>query len=459
MPEEHPDTEPSSAAGAPAPADAGRVVGAGSTPGRGASPKPGHFLPGGAGDILTEGDRARAAERRQSLDLGKARALSAPPDPTLRKKARPLLPDPGTETAFGAPPPAPLAGAPVTPLAGTRRTGRSRPVGWHSPSSRTGAGGQFSAEPPPITPARQYSKAVIAGLSAFALLLVTGGTIAGFKLINSYDSVDSPMARPTVKKSREPLPIPADPTVTVTVQPVPDLERLRENKLYAAGKIAAVNCKEPAIRPNSQSAILNYYKALLPCLNKAWAPVVKKAGYEFSPPKVVLQSKQVAASTCTGDAETAYYCPADHAIAIDWQDDLKNYKEDPLGARVWMMDTMAHEYGHHVQELTHILNAAWSRKGWAKTQAEKLEWSRRTELQATCLGALFLGANKKSMGFTGEKLEMWEWQTQHSGDEYNPKKIPDHGSRKNQWLWAGPAFKSTNLASCNTYTASAKRVS
>ncbi|MGW1346547.1 neutral zinc metallopeptidase [Kribbella sp. NPDC002412] len=457
MPEEHPDTDPSAPAGAPPPADPGRVA-AVTGPGtaRSVSPKPGHFMPGGAGDILTEGDRARAAERKQSLNLGKARTLG-PIDPTLRKTARPLPVDPGTEPGFGAPPPAPLPGAPLTPLAGTRRAGRSRRVGWHSPYSGTGA--QYSNEPLPTTPARQNSKAVIAGLSALTLVLLTGGTVAGFQLINSYDSVDSPMARPSVKKTEAPLPVPADPTVTVTVTPVPDLDRLRKNKLYTVGKVASVNCKEPAVKPNTQSAILNYYKALLPCLNKAWEPVVTKAGYEFVPPKIVLQSKQAPASTCTGEAETAYYCPADHAIAIDWQDDLKNYKEDPLAARVWMMDTMAHEYGHHVQELTHILNAAWSRKGWAKTQAEKLEWSRRTELQATCLGALFLGANKKSMGLSGEKLEMWEWQTQHSGDEYNPKKVRDHGSRKNQWLWASPAFKSTATASCNTYTAAAKKVS
>src|SRR5262249_46690779 len=103
--------------------------------------------------------------------------------------------------------------------------------------------------------------------------------------------------------------------------------------------------------------------------------------------------------------------------------------------------------------------AADSREGWAKTKAEKLEWSRRTELQADCLAAAFLGANKKSLGLSGRKLDLWEWETQHSGDEYNPKKVRDHGSRKSQWLWSGPAFKSTSPASCNTFTAPAAKVS
>ena len=59
-------------------------------------------------------------------------------------------------------------------------------------------------------------------------------------------------------------------------------------------------------------------------------------------------------------------------------------------------------------------------------------------MQASCFGAAFLGANKKALGLTGDKLDLWEWETQHSGDEYNPKKVRDHGSRKSQWLWAGP---------------------
>ncbi|GAB2675393.1 neutral zinc metallopeptidase [Kribbella swartbergensis] len=470
MPEEHPDTDPSSTAGASTPADPGMPAGGApdggpapglAAPGSGTArsggglPKPGHFLPGGAGDILTEGDRVRAAQRRQSLGLGKARALG-PLDPSLRKTARPLPPAPGTETSFGAPPPTPL-GAPVTPLVGTRRTGRARPVGWHEPSSRNGA--QFSAEPPPITPPRQYSKAVIAGLSVLALVLVTGGTVGGFKLVNSYDTVDSPMARPSVKKSEAPLPVPADPTVTVTVQPVPDLVRLRKNELYTVGKVPAVNCKEPAIKPNSQSAILRYYNAMLPCLNKAWEPVIRKAGYDFRPPKVVLQSNQAPASTCSGEAETAYYCSADESININWKNDLAGYKEDKLAARLWMMDTLAHEYGHHVQEMTEIITASFSRQGWAKTKAEKLEWARRRELQASCLAAVFLGANQKSLGLSGAKLDLWEWQVQHSGDEYNPKKVRDHGSRKSQWLWAGPAFKSASPASCNTFAAPASKVS
>jgi predicted metalloprotease len=425
-----------------------------------AAPAPGHFLPGGAGE--TSSDAGTAPVRpinRPPLGLGKARPVQGELDPSL-KKAAPPRPPVGGE--YGAPPPAPLPGAPLVPLQGKRQPGGSPRVGWHSTSTRSApqfAAGRTGMNPSELQPPRRFSKPAIVGLCLLLLVVLGGGGIASLKLIDSYDSsVQNPLSRPSVRQSQEPLPAPPQPTVTVTVQPVPDAVRVKQNKLYTVGKVPSVNCTEPAIKPNSQSAILRYYQALLPCLNNAWAPLVRKAGYPFRAPRLTLLSKQTS-SSCTGETSIAYYCGADESINMDWQYDLKNYRQNPLGARTWMMNTLVHEYGHHVQFLTNISISSESREGWAKTEAAKLEETRRLELQATCLGAAFLGANKKSLGFTGEKLGTWKFQIQHSGDEYNPKKIRDHGSRKVQWTWAGPAFKSANPASCNTYTAPAARVS
>ncbi|WP_410789711.1 neutral zinc metallopeptidase [Kribbella sp. C-35] len=415
-------------------------------------PGPGHFASGEP----AAGTRPLTLKSAQPGGLGRARSVSLDDTP-VRRKARPLPTEPGTTSEYSGPPVAPQTGVPLTPLTGTRRVGGPRPSGWHSNPSRSGA--QFTTEPPPAAPPRQYSRPVIAGLSILVILLLTGATIAGFRLVDSYGNVENPLAQPSVRKSQAPLPVPPNPTVTVTASVVPDLVRLRQNEIYAAGKVASVSCKEPAIKPDSQSAILRYYRALLPCLDKAWAPVLKKAHYPFRSPKVVLQTNQTTAASCTGEKNVAYYCPSDESIYVSWKADLKDYKDDPLSARVWMIDTMAHEYGHHVQNLTEMLTASWSREGWAKTKAEELEWSRRTELQASCFGAAFLGANRKALGLSGRKLELWEWQTQHSGDEYNPKKIRDHGSRKNHWLWSEPAFKSADPKLCNTFTAPAAKVS
>ncbi|HEY3563242.1 MAG TPA: neutral zinc metallopeptidase [Kribbella sp.] len=434
------------------------------------TPQPGHFLPGGTGEAAP-GTQPLTLRTAQPAGLGKARS-TAFDESSVRRKARPLPTDPDTESEYSGPPAAPLTGPPPTALTGTRRVGGPRATGWGSTASRTrfgsgsgagsgsgsGSGGQFSVEAPPVRPPRQISRPVIAGLSILVVVMLTGAAVGGFKLVNSY-GVERPLSQPSVKKSEAPILAPPDPTVTVTVPGIPDLVRLQKNTIYTSGKVATISCREPAIKPDSQSAILRYYKALVPCLDKAWAPVLKKSGYPFRAPKVVLQTNQNTSASCTGELNVAFYCPADESIYVSWKKDLKYYKAEPLAARVWMIDTMAHEYGHHVQNLTEMITASDSRAGWAKTKAEELEWSRRLELQASCFGAAFLGANKKALGLTGRKLDLWEWETQHSGDEYNPKKVRDHGSRKNHWLWAEPAFQAADPKVCNTYTAPAAKVS
>ncbi|MEV6282686.1 neutral zinc metallopeptidase [Kribbella sp. NPDC051770] len=383
--------------------------------------------------------------------MSKAKPLSDA-QPTQRKGA-PLPTDPG-QTGYGAPPPAPLPGAPSTPLTGTRQRGGARPVGWNSPSSRRPP--QFT-DTTPAAPVRRLPQPVLVSAAVVGVVALIGAAILGYRAMDTFDTVANPLANPSAKQTEVPL-APPRPTVTVTATPVPDAVRVKQNGLYKAGKVAAVNCTAPAVKPSTEAAALRFYQAILPCLNRAWAPLVRKAGYEFRPPKVVLWAK--GQTSCTGEpTDVAFYCGDAETITMRGDQDSKLFRQDATSGRIHAMDTLAHEYGHHVQMLTNILISSSSRKGWAKTEPAKLEESRRLELQASCLGAAFLGANKTALGITGQRLETWEWQTKHSGDEYNPKKVRDHGSRKNNWLWSGASFKTTNPASCNTFTAPAAKVS
>ncbi|MEV5963169.1 hypothetical protein AB0L70_15480 [Kribbella sp. NPDC051952] len=92
-----------------------------------------------------------------------------------------------------------------------------------------------------------------------------------------------------------------------------------------------------------------------------------------------------------------------------------------------------------------------------RTVSGQLEIQRRKELQASCLGAAFLGANKRAFRLTGARLAIWQDIVHHVGDEYG--KVRDHGSRKNHAYWTIQAFNTTNPSVCNTFTAPSKRVS
>lgn len=413
-------------------------------------PKPGHFLPGGAGETAEPTTPARPISAGKSP---KTEPLSVQSFSVPKADIKPLSTSSGS---FG--------------WAGTQQLGGSanaQPVGDDGlrrqsadatqPFPRPGA--QYGAHEP-VMPARRFSTPMIAAFSALALVALAGGVVASVRVADSMDNVSSPLVSPSLRPKEAPAPVPAPrPTVTVTAKTVPDWQRVKENKLYQAGQLASMGCQEPAVKPTTKQAVLKYYQLMLPCLNKFWAPVVRKAGYPFRAPKLVVYDNGKPKSDCTGEATTAFYCGSDESINMRWQDDVKTYKQDQLWARVDMMSTMAHEYGHHVQLLTNILISSASREGWAKTKAAKLEENRRMELQASCLSALFLGANKRSLELTGRKLAEWEDLSRHSGDEYDPKKVRDHGSKANHWYWESGAFKNPNPAKCNTFVAPAKRVS
>ncbi|GAA3588556.1 neutral zinc metallopeptidase [Kribbella ginsengisoli] len=424
-------------------------------------PEPGHFLPGS--DVPT-GEVSPVAPTSKlelgsgtGLGLGEARPISVSQEPA-RKKAAPLPDDPEYQGFYSGPPAAPLPGAPTGALRGTRQLGRVRYAGWKTTSPRA-AVQEFSTHSPYRKPVRQFSQRFVGLVSALALVIVAGGTIAAYAKIDSFgNEVTNPLADPSIKPSEGPQSVAPNPTVTVTIPPVPDLVRLQKNLLYKVGKLPTVKCARPKIKPTSKANVLRFYQGLVPCLHETWEPLVLKANYPFRQPKLVLAGK-TNTTNCTGESTTSNYCPTDELITMEWEKDLKDYKTYGNQVIVHMMDALAHEYGHHVQNLTEMSTASSSREGFAKTKAEKLEWSRRQELQANCLGANFLGANKVTLGLTGQDLKYWEYETKNSGDEFDPKKIRDHGSKKNQWLWSGPGFKSANPASCNTYVAPAAKVS
>jgi predicted metalloprotease len=294
-----------------------------------------------------------------------------------------------------------------------------------------------------------------------ALLAVVAGVRFGSGLVDfgklglgATPMADSPAAStpPRSTPSVSVRPTPAEPFV-------PDAALVR-NKLYSAGRLASAGCAEPSQRLTSKAAVLKYAQAMLPCLNKSWAPLVRRAGYEFQAPAVVVFTRKVDWD-CTSrfTRDRAFYCTAQKTIFVSWEDYVAAYRYDSLDARVDLLQTVAHEYAHHVQWLVAILATSDNRQNWAASKAAGLLESRRLELQASCLGAAYIGANASALGVKGRKLTVWNYEAKHLGDEYDPDKIRYHGSRKNHWRWMGPAFKSADPKSCNTFTAPTAKVS
>ncbi len=370
------------------------------------TPGPGHFLPGGAG----AGDDAPQPERR------------TPTQPSLGQP-RPLQPG----DRFGSQPPSQFGG---------------QPPAWR--------------QPVPVEPSRgRFSKPVVAGLVAAALVIAGGVVFAASRVVSTFEGLaqDPLAARSTAPPQQEPSSEPApDPTATVTATPQTDSQILRQNTLYAAARMTAT-CKEPPYRPTSKAEIQKFVQAMVGCLNTAWSPVLRRAGHEFRAPKFVL-SAGTGQTDCGLDANVAHYCTGDELMSLPWQTFRKTYRSSQSAGRVEVLGSVAVLYGFHVQELAGILEASSNLEEAASTKAAENELDRRFQLQGDCLAAVFVAAVRASYPLQGWLLEQWNYQLDHSTSE----EPATEGSRKSIAHWQQQGFRTGRPGACNTWVAPAATV-
>lgn len=267
-----------------------------------------------------------------------------------------------------------------------------------------------------------------------------------------------PAAVPAPTAVSTPTPTPTPTEIIASVPPGPvtvDLTvPVKKNKLYKAGKVPVVQCALPRPNLSTEAGMLAYARVFVACLTKAWAPVIARSDALFDPPRVFAYSLRHLSATpeCAEPPDDAggFYSGGD--ICFAWEDYV--IRGNSTRSRVLLEDMLAHEYGHHVQGSVGILGAYWTD---SKSKAVQLENSRRLELQASCLGAAFLGANRSTLRLTGLRLQIWRDIVHNTGDV--PKGPRDHGSNQSYSYWSLRAFDTANPASCNTFTAPPKRVS
>ncbi len=309
---------------------------------------------------------------------------------------------------------------------------------------------------------RRTRKALIAILAALAVIVVGGGVALALTRDGGDTPVTAPTeATPTPTPTPSPSPSPTLSTPTVNPKPTPPKPKpepkpslnllVSANPLYKSGRVLASRCHEPAARPTSFATVRAYYSQFLPCLNKSWAPSLKRSGYPFRAPKLVVYGGKIK-SPC-GFTSRPWYCGVNETIYMPWNVDVVNYRTNQEWARTWMAQTFAHEYGHHVQQLTGILPASWARQRLMTSAGNKLLESRRRELQASCFAGVYLGTDRSWFPMRGTFLTRWRWTISHSGDEYGKPRVRDHGAAASNNYWSLRGWNGVRPSSCNTFAA------
>ncbi|RZQ59924.1 neutral zinc metallopeptidase [Amycolatopsis suaedae] len=266
-------------------------------------------------------------------------------------------------------------------------------------------------------------------LRVVAVLVVLLGFVLAVGLLGARPAVVTGSATPA------PVLTPASP------EPEAVLE-LGTNPLLGPGiLLPEVTCELPALR-RSPEQLTAFYTAALRCLDAAWQPALAAAGEPFAPPVLTItDGHETACGEAPAEQEaTAYYCGADKTLTMPRQRLL-----DTVGVRQSVhLSVLAHEYAHHVQELSGIMVAA-------EREMERLgrrdEVVRRLELQANCFAGLFLAA-AAGRGSVGGQVAR-----QAADDFRNTVGSDTHGTVENQAAWARKGFGREPVAVCNTFVA------
>lgn len=133
----------------------------------------------------------------------------------------------------------------------------------------------------------------------------------------------------------------------------------------------------------------------LQSLNQTWGAAFQQQGYgqQFRQPTLDLFSGSARTACGGGSAAMGpFYCPADQTIYIDtsFYDQLDRQLGVPGDfARYYVI---AHEYGHHIQQLTGIADQIRSAQQQNRRQANRLQVL--MELQADCYAGVWAGRNR-----------------------------------------------------------------
>ena len=202
-----------------------------------------------------------------------------------------------------------------------------------------------------------------------------------------------------------------------------------------------------------------FVSAVLAQTEEIWHQQFLLLKAEYKEPKLVLFRGSVNSACGFASAQIGpFYCPVDKKVYLDlgFFDELKLRHNAPGDfAQAYVI---AHEIGHHVQNLVGTLKKSNQQKSVSDTK-EANGVQVKVELQADCYAGIWAyHVNKK--GTIIEKGDIEEALNAASaiGDDTLQKQAkgyvtPDsftHGSSKQRMKWFTLGFNSGNIAACNT---------
>ena len=211
----------------------------------------------------------------------------------------------------------------------------------------------------------------------------------------------------------------------------------------------------------------DFVAAVLGNTEDVWTGIFKDSGQSYRPPKLRLFTGSLEGGC--GQARAAmgpFYCPNARRIYLDTSffRDMQVRFHGCSGKACEFAEAyvIAHEVGHHVQNLLGVLPKAQNAQRAAGNKAEANRIQVRVELQADCFGGVWANrSNQRWKSLEPGDVEAALQTASAIGDDRLQKQargyvVPDsftHGTSAQRQHWFSVGFKEGKVSACNTFSA------
>ncbi|WIY51806.1 neutral zinc metallopeptidase [Devosia sp. YIM 151766] len=193
-----------------------------------------------------------------------------------------------------------------------------------------------------------------------------------------------------------------------------------------------------------------------------WNQQFAAIGENYPEPNVVLFTDRVNSACGLADASMGpFYCPGDSKVYIDLSFYDQLHREFGAPGDFAQAYVLAHEVGHHVQNLTGIL-PEFNQRRQSMSQEQANAYSVRVELQADCYAGIWANyAGQQNLLDSGDIEEALN-AAEQIGDDTLQKRMQgfavpktfNHGTSAQRKAWFERGYESGNPGDCDTFSGS-----
>ena len=210
----------------------------------------------------------------------------------------------------------------------------------------------------------------------------------------------------------------------------------------------------------SESDPAKFISCVVSNVQRFWARELPRQGTQYQPAHLVLFTQATPSGCGTASAATGpFYCPRDGKVYLDlgfFQELTRRF--GARGGDFAQAYVVAHEYGHHIQDLLGIERKM--RQAEAADRSQRNALSVRLELQADCFAGVWgHAAYEKGTVSRGEVAQALDAAAAVGDDRIqkevegrvNPESFT-HGSSAERQRWFNTGMSTGDLASCDTFS-------